>query len=64
MGKFSNLTPDEQKQLKEYVNSIKEIKKSINELLKKQNMRLSEEGGNMSTGLTLNVEQSSNPYKK
>lgn len=57
--KLENLTPDEQKKLKEYITSMKEIKKEIKELLEKAEVHrvegISEEGGNKSSGLFLNV---------
>lgn len=57
MSKLKNLSPDEQQQLREYIMSVKEIKKQIKELLNKANNGISEEGGNMSSGLTLNVSE-------
>lgn len=57
MSKLKNLSPDEQQQLREYIMSVKEIKKQIKELLNKANNDISEEGGNMSSGLTLNVSE-------
>ncbi len=57
--KLENLSPEEQKKLKEYITSLKEIKKEIKELLEKAQIKnvegISEEGGNMSSGLHLNV---------
>ena len=57
--KLENLSPDEIKQLKEYITSLKEIKKEIKELLEKaeaHNVKgISEDGGNMSSNLFLNV---------
>lgn len=53
---LENLTAEEKEQLKQYVNSIKEIKKEINELLKKgKTPKIEEEGGNKSSGLYLNI---------
>jgi len=48
------LTPDEQNKLQEYIASVKEIQKEIKKLVSKVNSKEVEEGGNMSTGLTLN----------
>jgi hypothetical protein len=54
---FENLSPDEQTKLKEYVESVKEIKKEIEKLVKKSNTKkMKEEGGNMSSGLTLSAD--------
>jgi hypothetical protein len=54
---FENLSPDEQTKLKEYVESVKEIKKEIGKLVKKSNTKkMKEEGGNMSSGLTLSAD--------
>jgi hypothetical protein len=53
--RISNLSPDDKKKLKEYIDAIKEIKKEIHELINKQGIE--EEGGNMSSGLTLNPEE-------
>lgn len=51
---FESLTPDEKEKLKEYIDSVKEIKKEIKKLLEKaKGKNIEEEGGNMSTGLTL-----------
>jgi hypothetical protein len=49
--RVSNLSPDDKKQLEQYIKSIKEIKKSIYELVNKDGIK--EQGGNMSTGLYL-----------
>ena len=49
---LSRLSPDEQKQLKEYINSIKEIKGAIQELVAKATVM---EGGD-TTGLTMTPE--------
>jgi hypothetical protein len=59
MLNLHKLSPDEQKQLREYVKSIKEIKKEINELLNKANQDVSEERNphDMSKGLTMNLEE-------
>lgn len=51
------LTPDEQDQLRQYGTSIKEIKKKMTELISKGRSNLSEQGGNMSTGLVLHDEE-------
>jgi len=54
---FENLSPDEQTKLKEYVESVKEIKKEIGKLVKKSNTKkMKEDGGNMSSGLTLSAD--------
>lgn len=50
---FENLSPDEKEKLEEYIASVKEIQKEIKSLLKKAKGPVREEGGNMSTGLTL-----------
>lgn len=55
-SKLANLTPDEQTQLKEYIASIKEIKKEIHKLMTKAKGSMDEQGGNMSSGLTLKDE--------
>jgi hypothetical protein len=60
---LDKLTPEEQKKLKEYIESIKEIKKEIDQLLEKAGVKytmeskrkVDEEGGNKSSGLYLNV---------
>jgi len=49
-----NLSPDDKKKLKEYIDAIKEIKKEIYELINKK--EVAEEGGNM-MDLTLNTEE-------
>lgn len=51
--RISKLSPDDKKQLEQYIKSIKEIKKSIFELVNK-NTEIEEVGGNMSKGLYLN----------
>lgn len=51
--RISKLSPDDKKQLEQYIKSIKEIKKSIFELVSK-NSEIEEVGGNMSKGLYLN----------
>jgi hypothetical protein len=53
--RLSKLSPDEKSKLKEYIDAIKEIKKEIHELINKE--EISEEGGNMSSGLVLNPEE-------
>ena len=57
--KLENLTEEEKKKLKEYIMSLKEIKKEINELLTKAGINnvadISEEGGNRSSNLFLNL---------
>ena len=53
--RISKMSPDDKKKLKEYIDAIKEIKKEIHELLNKE--EIEEEGGNMSSGLTLNPEE-------
>ena len=51
---FEALTPDEKEKLQEYIASVKEIKKEIKKLvLKAEGKVIDEEGGNMSSGLTL-----------
>lgn len=52
--RVSNLSPDDQKKLKEYIDAIKEIKNEIYELINKDAVK---EGGNMSSGLVLNPEE-------
>lgn len=54
---LKHLTPDEQTQLKEYIDSIKEIKKEISKLMSKAKGGMMEQGGNMSSGLTLKTEE-------
>jgi stress response protein YsnF len=49
---FSVLSPDERKQLKEYIESIKTIKKEIAKLTAKAGKKVKNEGGDM-TGLTM-----------
>lgn len=49
---FSILSPDERKQLKEYIESIKTIKKEIAKLAAKAGKKINTEGGDM-TGLTM-----------
>lgn len=57
--KLENLSPEEKKKLKEYITSLKEIKKEIKELLDKAEVKniqdVSEEGGNRSSNLFLNI---------
>ena len=53
--RISKMSPDDKKKLKEYIDAIKEIKKEIHELLNKE--EIEEDGGNMSSGLTLNPEE-------
>mgnify|MGYP003654443994 CR=1 FL=1 len=51
---FEALTPDEKEKLQEYIASVKEIKQEIKKLVSKaKGTNIDEEGGNMSTGLTL-----------
>ena len=52
--RIAQMSPDEKEKLKQYVEAIKEIKQEIYELIHKP---LAEEGGNMSSGLTLNPEE-------
>jgi len=60
---LDRLSPDEKKKLKEYIESVQEIKKEIDELLEKAGVKytmeskrkVDEEGGNMSSNLTLNI---------
>ena len=52
--RIASLSPDKKEKLKQYVEAIKEIKQEIYELI---NEPLKEEGGNMSSGLTLNPEE-------
>jgi hypothetical protein len=55
---FENLSPDESKQLVEYINSIKEIKKEIKKLVgKAKSSDIDETGGNYSSGLTLKTSR-------
>jgi hypothetical protein len=54
---MKGLSPDEQDQLKQYGNSIKEIKKKMVELIQKGHSNLTEQGGNMSSGLILHDEE-------
>ena len=54
---MKGLSPDEQDQLKQYVTSIKEIKKKMVELIHKGHASLTEQGGNMSSGLVLHDEE-------
>jgi hypothetical protein len=49
---FDVLSPDERKQLKEYIESVKTIKKEIAKLAAKAGKKIKMEGGNM-TGLTM-----------
>lgn len=42
--RISNLSPDDKKRLKEYIDAIKEIKKEIHDLINKEAV---EEGGDM-----------------
>jgi hypothetical protein len=54
---FENLSPDEKQKLEEYIESVKEIKKEIKKLVHKaKKPTMSEEGGNMSTGLKLSAD--------
>jgi len=54
---LENLSPDEKTQLSEYIDSLKEIKKEIKTLMKKaKSPKIDEEGGNMSSGLTLSAD--------
>lgn len=50
---FNVLTPDERKQLKEYIESVKTIKKEIARLAAKAGKKVKMEGGDM-TGLVMN----------
>jgi hypothetical protein len=54
---LSRLSEDEKTQLKEYINSVREIKKEIKGLMEKAKME--ERGGDV-TGRTLNVESQDN----
>ena len=58
---LKNLSPDEQTQLKEYIDSMKEIKKEITKLVGKAKQPVQEQGGNMSSGLTLKDENNEEP---
>lgn len=49
---FSTLTPDERKQLKEYIESVKTIQKEIARLVGKAGKKVKAEGGDM-TGLVM-----------
>ena len=51
--RISDLSPDDKKKLKEYIDAIKEIKKEIHDLINKESV---EEGGDM-MDLTLNPEE-------
>lgn len=51
--RISDLSPDDKKKLKEYIDAIKEIKKEIHDLINKEAV---EEGGDM-MNLTLNPEE-------
>ena len=51
--RISDLSPDDKKKLKEYIDAIKEIKKEIHDLINKEAV---EEGGDM-MDLTLNPEE-------
>jgi len=51
--RISDLSPDDKKRLKEYIDAIKEIKKEIHDLINKETV---EEGGDM-MDLTLNPEE-------
>lgn len=54
---FEALTPEEKEKLEEYVSSVKEIKKEIKKLLEKaKSGKVTETGGNMSTGLTMSTD--------
>jgi hypothetical protein len=62
MGKYNlgHLSIEEKEQLKEYINSIKEIKKAIKELMTPKEIAENEEdfnkiGGNKSTGQILKI---------
>ena len=57
MGKYSldHLTEEEKEQLKDYINSVKEIKKAIKEMLMKGQEVDEEVGGNQSSGKILNI---------
>jgi len=52
--RIARLSEDEKEKLKQYVEAIKEIKKEIYELIHEP---IEEEGGNMSSGLTLTPEE-------
>jgi len=53
---FESLSPDEKEKLKEYIASVKEIKKEIKKLVDKASgYGMTDEGGNMSTGLSLST---------
>ena len=51
--RISDLSPDDKKRLKEYIDAIKEIKKEIHDLINKEAV---EEGGDM-MNLTLKPEE-------
>ena len=57
MGKYSldHLTEEEKEQLKDYINSVKEIKKAIKEMLMKGQEVDEQTGGNQSTHKILNI---------
>lgn len=56
---LERLSPDEKKKLKEYIQSLKEIKKEVHSLLEKAGVKYTfgESGGNMSSGLVLDVNE-------
>jgi hypothetical protein len=56
MPKLDRLSPDKRQQLKEYLDSLKEIHREISEILSEVNINLREVGGNNSTNLTLKSE--------
>ena len=53
---IKSLPQDDQDQVNQYLTSIKEMKKKLVELVMKGKKNL-EEGGNMSSGLTLHIEE-------
>jgi DNA repair exonuclease SbcCD ATPase subunit len=54
--KVKSLSPEKQEELKQYVDTIKEVKKKINEMLNSSE-KVEETGGNMSSGLYLSPEE-------
>ena len=57
MYDIKKLTPEEKEQAKRYVSAIKETKKALKELMSKcKTVQEKKDGGNMSSGLTLKIE--------
>lgn len=55
--KIKSLSPEKQEELKQYVETIKEIKRKISEILEETPKKVDETGGNMSSGLYLSTEE-------